>query len=399
MSDLINIKNVLCHAKNHSCFESGRLCTYDELLLKIAEAAKNEDVSSVIFYFTLEQERSRHLLGDFCMENYDESTISFVSRVVADVLKQKCRKIYESKYPISKIWVGRNAYSEIHIWKIDVAVVVTKESTREKDTSLWGFDILLVSENECSSEALALLQHEQNEYDPTFINENEVSDLLNDHSNISLINISNVRSTGFYTDMLQTENEQTLVIYCHVKGVIPLGERGFPRNVSGYPVDVREGTCSLAVRGLRMSETISADNCAKRGTLGGFVDLQSPPRKAFITCAHVVLPTNALQTQSAKEYIRRREIARVYDKEKNEIGKITHAVFDSGQPTKVSVDAALVEITDRNPSDGYFDDVFSEYQLNGAGKYILCVIKIHIAYNVSLQMIFTFLRNSSKTLI
>jgi hypothetical protein len=63
MSDLINIKNVLCHAKNHSFFELGRLCTYDELLLKIAEAAKTKDASSVIFYFTLEEERRRDLHG------------------------------------------------------------------------------------------------------------------------------------------------------------------------------------------------------------------------------------------------------------------------------------------------------------------------------------------------
>jgi hypothetical protein len=61
-------------------------------------------------------------------------------------------------------------------------------------------------------------------------------------------------------------------------------------------------------------------------------------------------------------------------------------VFDPGQPTKVSVDAALVEISDRHPNDGYFSDVFSESQLNGAGMY--CVFSpVFFFFNVAHAML------------
>jgi hypothetical protein len=80
-----------------------------------------------------------------------------------------------------------------------------------------------------------------------------------------------------------------------------------------------------------------------------------------------VIPTNTLRSKSATQYFQRRETIKVFDKDTTEVGKITKAVFNSGQPKKVSVDAALVEITDRHPNDGYFSDVYSENQMSGAG--------------------------------
>ncbi|XP_048749724.2 uncharacterized protein LOC125661672 isoform X2 [Ostrea edulis] len=378
MSDSIDIKNTqrkpICHAKEHTLFESGGLYTVDELLQNIAHAGREKNVCSIKFYFMLAQERRRYLCDAICVGNPEHN---LVYHTIVEVIKQKCREIFEPKFAISKIWVGRNSRNVLdiershrdNIWRFDIVVVVTQQSTERNSRSLWGFDVLLVSANECNSEAIGLLPYELHDSTkPTMrVNENDLSDLFNNHSNISLINVSNVRSRGFNTSSYRIEKTPTLVIYCHVKGVIPIGERVFPEKVSGFEVDVREGTCSLAVRGLRMSENVHADDCAKLGTLGGFVDLQNSPGKAFLTCAHVVLPTNVLQNQLASEYVRRREIIRVFDRENNEIGKITKAVFDAGQPANVSVDAALVEITDRHPSDGCFSDVYSENQLNEAG--------------------------------
>ncbi|XP_048749809.2 uncharacterized protein LOC125661715 [Ostrea edulis] len=315
----------------------------------------------------LQKEHCRRACDELCLEKPGRSVIT---HTIVEAMKETCRKLYESKYKILKLWVGRQL-PKTSGPGFDTIVVVIEENTQRKEhSSLWGFYVIVVPGNECNTEANALFQYELQ--DPTEatvnpVNKTELSDLFNNHSNISLINLSNVKSKGFGTSSFRVTKTPTIVIYCHVKGVVPIGERMFPEKVSGFQVDVREGTCSLAVRELCMSENICADNCAKFGTLGGFVDLHNPPGKAFLTCAHVVLPTNVLQNQLASEYVRRREIIRVFDREKNEIGKITKAVFDSRQPETVSVDVALVEITGRHPSDGYFSDVYSVNQLCEAG--------------------------------
>lgn len=372
-------KKTICQSNTHTLHGIRNQHTLRYLIDKIRLVGQKKDVNSIRFYFMLAPRSYwRKLCDVLCVEErYHNLTI----HTIAEIIKEAFRKTYASTYKISKIWLGSESqkrpvftfFESMRQHKVsgfDTIVVVVKESTHRKTLrSLWGFDLILVSENVCNAEVQRLLQFDVQ--DPTeaivkHVNEKKMSDLFKNHSNITLLNISNVRSQGFGTSSFRVKKTPTLVIHCHVKGVIPFGEDIFPEQVSGFQVDVREGTCNLAVQGLRMSENISADGCAKFGTLGGFVDLQNPPGRAFLTCAHVVLPRNTLQNQVAKEYVRKREIIRVFDKEKNEIGKITKAVFDPGQPANVSVDAALVEITDRHPRDGYFSDV-SDSQLSGAG--------------------------------
>ncbi|XP_062590185.1 uncharacterized protein LOC134251785 [Saccostrea cucullata] len=109
-------------------------------------------------------------------------------------------------------------------------------------------------------------------------------------------------------------------------------------------------------------------NMTKSGTLGGFVTLQNPERQCFLTCAHVVLPIAELTKEKLGKYARKREI-KVADKQKIRRGSVENIEFKHGTVHEVSIDAALIEITeqDRKPCNGEFAKVYTTEQFSGAG--------------------------------
>ena len=71
------------------------------------------------------------------------------------------------------------------------------------------------------------------------------TDLINAHSNITIVNACPVRSRNGGRDLTK---ETCIVIHCRVKGFIPFTEKPFPKMISTFPVDVREGYFVLGMQ-------------------------------------------------------------------------------------------------------------------------------------------------------
>ncbi|XP_062585775.1 uncharacterized protein LOC134247415 [Saccostrea cucullata] len=197
-----------------------------------------------------------------------------------------------------------------------------------------------------------------------------LDDLFQNHSNITLLNMSGVRSSGFETSKCTIERTNCVVIHCQVKGFIPFGEMSFPKVIEGHTVDVREATCKFALDPLRIGMKIANHNRNGFGTLGGFIDSTGTFNKVFLTCAHVVCPiATLLQADFTIETGRQEE--RVFDgtdgNENGPVGVVEKVSFQLNDLSKVSVDAALVGIINRDPVDGKLAEVYKREQIYVAG--------------------------------
>lgn len=128
------------------------------------------------------------------------------------------------------------------------------------------------------------------------INENTES-LMKKHSNITMISESWIRSVGFGTDKAVLHEQPCIVLYTHIKGLIPLSEEPFPTELNGFPVDVREAVFRPLGGPNEYHDHIKM-GCAIRngdilgqcsiGTIGGFIQHPSYGL-CCTTSAHVLL--------------------------------------------------------------------------------------------------------------
>ena len=115
--------------------------------------------------------------------------------------------------------------------------------------------------------------------------------LMNDHSNLLIISTSKVKSIRYGLPQASLKHKACVVLYVHVKGIIPLGEEPFPLELGGVPVDVREsifeeyGRPDDYLEELMMGCKIATEYQTS-GTLGGFVELKSG-KVGCLTCCHV----------------------------------------------------------------------------------------------------------------
>jgi hypothetical protein len=292
------------------------------------------------------------------------------SKVLVNTIKRRFLKRYGNKLTVSQIWTGSNDL-RYGYRGIDTLVVITDTPTTEDlGDRFWGLALIIRAKHECNTESESMLCFEIrerlfNEIVP--FDSKDIETLFRNHSNITLINTSCVRSLGYNTKYRNVVREPTTVIHCQIKGVVPFGEGVFPRRINGFPVDVREGTCTFAMNSLKCAGEIRADGISKFGTIGGFVDLQNPERKAFLTCAHVVLPTKILKDNKNDFYLRKCEV-RVLDKTFAKIGEVSKTVFNHGQSSATTVDAALVEVVGQYSCEGGFADVYKRGQLVSCGE-------------------------------
>ena len=109
------------------------------------------------------------------------------------------------------------------------------------------------------------------------------------HSNLSLICPSVVKSTAFKTHRHAVKSECCIQLYCKTKGILPLGESHFPEMIQGYPTDVIEADTRMLTN-LRSGTKIGPQT--SEGTLGGFVKYLD--MDCFLTCAHVMYDLKTL---------------------------------------------------------------------------------------------------------
>ncbi|XP_056003105.1 uncharacterized protein LOC125662317 isoform X1 [Ostrea edulis] len=298
---------------------------------------------------------------------------SFLERIksceLSSVLKAAaygiCRKFTNAFYrvlSIQSVWAGYT-YSTLkgHLnSQLDTIVVITNEengNVQLKMKEYLGLKLYFRNADKCSHEAKEIMCYENENLSSIHLQQEDIQRLLSSHSNITLISASSVKSKGYGKPYQEPPVKQhTIVIYCRVKGIIPVGEMRFPTEIGGYPVDVRESVVTFAAghEGVRIGDKIGPTEESITGTLGGFIDLDLG-KKGFITCAHVVC-SKFLDNQNALQNIAEQNISVgvVEEKGKRRIGKVNKAYFNLDQVTKTSIDAALIELNDSLPETGQF---------------------------------------------
>lgn len=299
---------------------------------------------------------SEEWLASFLSDCSDE-----LKQCLVDEVTKLFSRRYEQSLHICEMWVGYSTRCDVTNNPFDTLVVTTYDPIPQtsKVLEFCGLTVVYREKNKFSSEAVTLLQHETRHYLTIKLSDIATDDLLAKHSNITLLTISGIKSRGFSGSKHLITVTPCVVVYCKVKGIVPFGEPIFPETIAGYPVDVREGTCSFASNpaGLQLGQKIGPlRTLFAFGTLGGFVDLPESNTTGFITCAHVVCSHDILQRGNVQTYIQNNciEISDKSIDSTESIGVVRKAVFRYGQDTQVSIDAALVEITSRNPTDGEF---------------------------------------------
>lgn len=178
----------------------------------------------------------------------------------------------------------------------------------------------------------------------------EAESLFDNHSNLSLICSSIMKSAGMPNNQ-RIESVPCIQLHCTVKGVIPVGEKHFPSIVCKYPTDVLEGAPLLATE-IKIGEIVGTldpltRNLKSQGTLGGFINHYGFP--CFLTCAHVVCDLKNLIGRISND-IDNEGIA-VFKGSPPPVlntpvqcGRVMRRVFEHSDKDKTSIDAALVNI-------------------------------------------------------
>ena len=123
----------------------------------------------------------------------------------------------------------------------------------------------------------------------------EIKRLVKIHSNLTGIDICNVKSLRGGTDIRQ---RTCIVFYCYLKGLIPIGEPPFPKSIGSIPTDVRESYAFAAGtkdynNPLGMGCSIGAEGRTNAGSIGPFLTLPGGER-GFLTCAHNLFDIDTL---------------------------------------------------------------------------------------------------------
>ncbi|XP_060574017.1 uncharacterized protein LOC132731779 [Ruditapes philippinarum] len=230
--------------------------------------------------------------------------------------------------------------------------------------------------NKYSDESRSLLHCKEN-YPLTENESRKIGEIIDKHSKnlmskhkfLSVISASNVVSKHFGTKQHDKVTRPCIVLTVLVKGIIPLFEKPFPKELKGITVDVREGGFRFCQQNadeyqtnLRIGCKISSSTCPEKfGSLGGFIE---HPQHGLcgITCAHVVLNDydkyrlRESRTGTVEDSFNIGTIYQPVIRAGNEIGKIVKIVYKEGNESTHGVDLALFKIEKRAPIDGGFPD-------------------------------------------
>lgn len=183
-------------------------------------------------------------------------------------------------------------------------------------------------------------------------------DLMTNHSNLLIISASKYRS---WNSRRQTQKETCVVLYVHIKGYIPYGEKPFPKRLDGFSIDVRESMFEFQTKPNVKYENVRtgcsiATAYSTSGTLGGFLKSDRTENIYGLTCCHI------FKTKKTKHIFKKAKsagrshnihlIPNVYQpvkKKGNFIGKLIQFVDNETSDEYVTVDAAVIDIERRHP--------------------------------------------------
>ena len=186
--------------------------------------------------------------------------------------------------------------------------------------------------------------------------------LFRQHRNLNMITYSPVISVGFGARNHRIIPKPCIVLYCDRKGMLPFGEKMFPRNIDGVQTDVREGHYKFA-SGIQIGSEITREqNGTHYGTVGGFVDLPNGS-KAVLTCAHVLYNLHDL----GLDYSLQSGLTVSLANGRPSFGRVIEARFETDDQDRTSIDAALVQLNPDVDISGHFPNIHRT-QLSDAGE-------------------------------
>ena len=246
--------------------------------------------------------------------------------------------------------------------KIPVFIAVMSEIDKtlsEKFRKICQFQLIQRLSDEVSEEAklcvnreidatLSLLEH--SELQDVIVRNSE--ELFKSHSNLLMISASSVKSMAVGNKI---ETKTCIVLYVHIKGIIPLKEKPFPLNIGKFPLDVREGVVYLYSDQAKLTVGCNIVNGYEQSArLGGFVRLKNGKVGCF-TCCHMFDTVKSKQDVDNGQFDKR-VFLRSKDEQLHQFGELIDKVMHPGDRDTIGVDAALIEVTDRLklPVDGSF---------------------------------------------
>ncbi|XP_062568504.1 uncharacterized protein LOC134230683 [Saccostrea cucullata] len=291
------------------------------------------------------------------------------SKYMVDTLLSKtfiraAEQNFRSEFSLSNdsFWIGYRIKNRRSSCKKFVIVVRRERIPQTKDETLpstyCGLEVLVKGKFDTDGESRAIMQEEAKYKldEHLTINDSIIDQLLQAHSNITGITTSPVLSMNYNGDKPhKLKPISCIVILCHTKGVVPMGEKPFPTYIHGFPVDVRESCpATSATRPPHVGDTIKADTGMTKGTLGGFVFIGSK-KVYYLTAAHVLVQKHFLNENL---FNRPNEIdtkiLRKVSQEWQECGKLERGYFGHiVWRNRVTVDAILVSVDhdDHKPKD------------------------------------------------
>ncbi|XP_053388480.1 uncharacterized protein LOC128551609 [Mercenaria mercenaria] len=230
----------------------------------------------------------------------------------------------------------------------------------------------------------------------TYVKQN-AKKLMQQHSNLTKISASWVKSSGYNTLDACIKKIPCIALYVHIKGLVPINEEPFQKTIVEYPFDVREGVFTLCGkpsdfhRNVKMGCEIDSGYGTQQGTIGPFFEFQENSEIYYLTSAHVLLDTRQMELLtkrqdgcifygiSGSDTFQPPETKTVKEESKRYyLGKIELAVYKEGDDNAAGMELALVRLSkDRVPVDGSFPEIsnMSEFGQGypfhySSGKYV-----------------------------
>ena len=148
---------------------------------------------------------------------------------------------------IQDVWP---AYQETSEW---TPIFVVMSYVWYPEDQYLGYRILWRKNDDVSSEGSIVANSAEVRENPLSYDEMifmkkliRTANLFKYHKNITVVNACPCKSRNGGKDI---SLEKCIVIYTHVKGLIPFDEQPFPKNIDGVPVDVREAYVKLGMYG------------------------------------------------------------------------------------------------------------------------------------------------------
>ncbi|XP_062598385.1 uncharacterized protein LOC134259798 isoform X1 [Saccostrea cucullata] len=282
-------------------------------------------------------------------------SVYMTDTLMAKILIRAVEENFCSQFSVRSVyvWTGYR-FQKQRVTCNEYVIIVCKEGfkcTAKEVLPLkyCGLEVLVKEISEVDGESLAIMEYEAkfNLDRNLVIHDWVINSLLQSHSNITGITTSSVLSRNYKPGKPPNiEPVSCIVISCHTKGIIPMGEKPFPTNLNGYPVDVREsGAAISATRHPQIGDSIKSSTAEMgKGTLGGFVFVGN--KIYYLTAAHVLvlkihLNENLFENAKTLDV----KILREISDEWNECGILDRGYFGEIRlKRKFTVDAVLVNI-------------------------------------------------------